>query len=258
MDVVYGPVSSWRLKKSLGVDLICREGEKVCSFDCIYCSLGRTTEKTVERRVFVPTENIEEEVRKTLGKVEPDIITMSGTGEPTLAENLGEAVKVAREVTGLPVSVLTNSSLMMRRKVREDLAEADIVVGSLDAPNPELLERINHPCDEIVFQDLVQGMKKFSKGFGGKFALELMFVPENSDFSEEIARVARSIGPDEVEINTPLRNCPVRPLSPTELEKIEKDFEGMNVRTVYGAKKEKVKRVVGPEKLKKLKRGGEE
>lgn len=255
MEIIYGPVSSWRLKKSLGVDLICRENEKVCSFDCIYCSLGKTTEKTVERKVFVPTEQIKEELRKTIDKVEPDIITMSGTGEPTLAKNIGEAIEISRKVTNLPISVLTNSSLIIRKSVRDDLAKADIVIGSLDAPNQNLLEKINKPCDEIRFPDLVQGMKKFSDEFKGKFALEIMFVPENLHFSEEIAKIVKSIEPDEVQINTPLRNCPVKPLTPTELEEVEKKFEGMKVRTVYEARKDKVERVVGLEKLKKLKRG---
>ncbi len=258
MEIIYGPVSSWRLKKSLGVDLICRENEKVCSFDCTYCSLGETTEKTVERRVFVSTDRIEKELRKTIDKVEPDIVTMSGTGEPTLAENIGEVIETARDVTNLPVSVLTNSSLMMRKDVRRSLAEADIVVGSLDASNQELLDRINQPCDEITFRDIVLGMKKFSEEFEGRFALEIMFTPENLDFSEEIAEIAKSIEPHEVQINTPLRDCPVRALTQSELKGVKENFEGMKVLTVYEAKKEEVKNVVGSEKLKKLKRGGEE
>lgn len=255
MEIIYGPVSSWRLKKSLGVDLICRENEKVCSFDCIYCSLGKTTEKTAERRTFVPTDQIEEELRKTIDEVEPDIVTMSGTGEPTLAKNIGDVVEMTKEVTNLPVSVLTNSSLMMRKEVRNDLVEADVVVGSLDASDQEVLERINHPCDEISFQDIVQGMSKFSEEFEERFAIEVMFVPENSDFSAGIAEAVKSIGPDEVQINTPLRNCPVRPLTKPELDKVEEVFEGMETRNVYEAKKEKVEKIVGPEKLKKLKRG---
>lgn len=256
MQIVYGPVSSWRLKKSLGVDLICREDEKICSFDCTYCSLGKTTEKTVKRRNFVPTDKIEEELRKTIDKVEPDIVTMSGTGEPTLAENIGEVIDVAKDLTGLPISVLTNSSLLMRKDVRDDLSKADIVVGSLDAPNQELFEKINHPCEEAEFQDLVKGMKNFKEEFEGKFAIEAMFVPQNLDYSEKMAKIIKSIAPDEVQINTPLRNCPVSPLTPTELGRVEKKFEGLKFRSVYDAKKEDVENVVGLEKLKKLKRGG--
>ena len=253
-EVVYGPVSSWRLGKSLGVDLICAEKGKVCSFDCVYCSLGRTTELTIERRVFVPTELVARELEKVMGKVEVDVVTFSGTGEPTLALNLGDAIKIARKVSGLPVAVLTNSSLMIKEDVRRNLAGADIVKGKLDAPNERLLRQINRPHRGILFEDIVEGMKKFRGEFKGKFAVEVMFVPDNKDLSEEIAEVLRIIEPDEVQINTPLRPSPVRPLTEGELKEVQKSFEGMNLRSVYGAEKPEISRVVGKRKIERLKR----
>ncbi|HID60650.1 MAG TPA: radical SAM protein [Hadesarchaea archaeon] len=253
MEIVYGPVSSWRLGRSLGVDLICQKG-KVCPFDCTYCSLGRTTELTTERRVFVPTERVARDLGEAMKKVEADVVTFSGTGEPTLSLNLGEAIKVAKEISGLPVAVLTNSSLMNREDVRRDLAQADVVVGELDAPNEEIFKRINRPYEEIRLADMIEGMKKFRAGFNGKFSLEVMCAPENKDFSKEIAAIARTIRPDEVQINAPLRSSPVRPLTPEELNAIKKDFKGMNARSVYETKKVEVKKVVGPRKLRQLKR----
>ena len=238
----------------MGVDLICQEEGKVCSFDCVYCSLGKTTELTTKRRVFVPTELVARELKKVIGKVEADVVTFSGTGEPTLAQNLGEVIKVAREISGFPIVVLTNSSLMTKEDVRRDLARADIVVGQLDAPNEELFKRISRPHEKIVFKEVIEGMKKFREGFKGKFALEVMFVPENKDSSKEIAAIARTIKPDEVQINTPLRLSPVRPLTPEKLDEVKKAFEGMNVQSVYEAKKAEVKKVVGLEKLRRLKR----
>lgn len=254
VEIVYGPVSSWRLGRSLGVDLICQEKGKVCSFDCVYCSLGKTTDLTTKRRVFVPTELVARDLKKAMGKVEADVVTFSGTGEPTLAQNLGEAIKVAREISGLPIAVLTNSSLMTREDVRRDLAQADIVIGQLDAPNEELFKRISRPHEKIVFEDVIEGMKKFREESKGKFALEVMFVPENKDFSKQIAAIARTIKPDEVQINTPLRPSSVNPLAQEELDEIKKAFEGMNVRSVYEAKIAEVKKVVGREKLRQLKR----
>lgn len=248
----YGPVPSWRLEKSLGIDPICKR--KVCSFDCTYCQLGRTTEKTVERRVFVPTEQIKRDLEEVMGKVEADVVTFSGTGEPTLAKNLGEAIKVAKEISGLPIAVLTNSSLMTREDLRRDLARADIVVGELDAPNEELFKQINQPHEGILLADIIEGMKKFREEFKGKFALEVMFVPENKPFSQEIAGLARKIGPDEVQINTPLRPSPAKPLSPKELREIQKEFKGINSLVVFDAKKPEVKKTVGKKKLRKLKR----
>lgn len=254
MEIVYGPVSSWRLGRSLGVDLICQKKGKVCSFDCVYCSLGKTTELTTKRRVFVHTELVARELKKVIGKVEADVVTFSGTGEPTLAQNLGEAIKVAKEVLGLPIAVLTNSSLMTREDVRRDLARADIVVGQLDAPNEDLFKQISRPHEKIVFKEVIEGMKKFREGFKGKFALEVMFVSENKDFSKEIAAIARTVKSDEVQINTPLRRSPVRPLTLQELDEVKKAFEGMNVQLVYEAKKAEVKKVVGLKKLRQLKR----
>jgi wyosine [tRNA(Phe)-imidazoG37] synthetase (radical SAM superfamily) len=256
MDIIYGPVSSWRLGRSLGMDIICQEKGKVCSFDCVYCSLGETTEKTVERRTFVPTEQLGGALREVVGEVEADVVTLSGTGEPTLAQNLGKAIETVRKVSDLPVAVLTNSSLMSMEDVRRDLAKADMVVGSLDAPNEELFRKINKPHQELRLGDIVEGMKKFRDGFRGKFSLEVMFVPDNKDFSKEIAEVARSIRPDEVQINTPLRSSPARPLTPEELTMVQESFEGMNFRSVYNVKKVGVKKVVGPEKLRRLKRSG--
>jgi wyosine [tRNA(Phe)-imidazoG37] synthetase (radical SAM superfamily) len=187
-------------------------------------------------------------------EVEADVVTFSGTGEPTLALNLGDAIKIARKVSNLPVAVLTNSSLMIREDVRKDLAEADIVKGKLDAHNMELLRQINRPHRGILFEDIVEGMKRFRREFKGKFAVEVMFIPGNKDFSKEIAEVLRIIVPDEVQINTPLRPSPVRPLTKDELKEIQKSFEGMNLRLVYDSKKPEISRAVGKRKIERLKR----
>lgn len=256
MEIVYGPVSSWRLGRSLGVDMICSDDEKICSFDCTYCILGETDEKTVERKTFVRTDKVEEAVGEVLGEVEADVITFSGTGEPTLAENIGEAIDRVGELTDLPLAVLTNSSLMWMEEVRSDLGAADVVVGSLDAPNEDLFEKVNKTHESLFFEKVVEGMKEFSQDFDGVFSLEIMFVPENADFVDELAAVTKSISPDEVQINTPLRASPVEPLSSEELERVQESFEGMNTLSVYEAEKLEVGRVVGEEKLKELKRTG--
>jgi len=254
-EIVYGPVSSWRLGRSLGVDPICREG-KVCSFDCVYCSLGPTTEKTIERRVFVPAEQVAQALEKALKKVRPDIITFSGTGEPTLAKNLGELIETVREVSKLPIAVLTNSSLKFRKDVRRDLAKADIVKGKLDASNDDILGIVNRPHEEISLSKIVAGLKKFRKEFDGKFAIEVMFIPENKNFSDEIAEFVGAIEPDEVQINTPLRKSPATPLTREELKKVEKSFHGINYRSVYETKRpaEYYMKVLGEKKIRRLKR----
>lgn len=240
LKAVYGPVPSWRLGRSLGIDPVCKR--KVCSFDCVYCQLGRTTEKTAERRIFVESgkirEDLEEIWKKARGKA--DVVTLSGTGEPELAGNLGELIEIAREVTGLKVAVLTNSSLMDKKEVRKDLARADIVVAKLDAPNREIFEKVDRPHPSIKFGGMVEGMRKFRSEFRGKYALQMMFVESNKDCAKEMRRLAEGMKPDEVQIDTPVRNSPARPLGREEVERIKSVFKGMDYISVYDRKKPEV------------------
>ncbi|MDD5233444.1 MAG: radical SAM protein [Syntrophales bacterium] len=155
---VYGPVDSWRLGVSLGIDLLSQDA-KVCTFDCSYCQLGRTPAYTTERRLYVSTEEILEEMAG-LPEVEEDHITFSGIGEPTLARNLGEAISAVRRIRRRPVAVLTNASLMFREDVREDLLSANYVIAKLDACSPDSFEEINRPAPGIAYRDVLEGQIK--------------------------------------------------------------------------------------------------
>jgi len=239
VKTVYGPVSSWRLGRSFGVDPICRE-DKVCSFDCVYCQLGRTKEKTCERREFVSVDDVKKDLDEVLARVEADIITFSGTGEPTLASNLRGMIDHIREVSSLPIAILTNSSLLSESKVRKELYDLDVVVVKLDAHNQELLEKINRPCEEITFEKILGGIKKFRSNYPNKLAVQTMFIDKNKKYASEIASLTREIEPDEVQINTPLRPCPVKPLDKWEIEKIKTEFRGLNAISVYEAEKVEV------------------
>ena len=243
LKTVYGPVPSWRLGRSLGIDPVCKR--KVCPFDCVYCQLGRTTEKTTERRVFVSSERVRKDLEEACNKIKgkADVVTLSGTGEPELAENLGELVEIAREVTGLKVAVLTNSSLMGREDVRKDLARADMVVAKLDSPNPELFEKVNHPSPSIEFGEMLGGMKRFREDFKGKYALQMMFIDLNKDHAKDMRDLAEEIRPDEIQIDTPIRHSPVKPLSPEEINKIKNVFRGMNCISVYDREKPEVETI---------------
>ncbi len=232
-SIVYGPVPSWRLGRSLGVDLLPRDG-KTCSFDCVYCQLGRTARRLTQRSEFVPLDAVRWELERVQG-VAADSVTFAGMGEPTLASNLGEAIRLARAVLGLPVAVLTNSSLMAREDVRRDLACADIVVASLDAPNEQLFRRINRPVAALRLEDILRGIDLFEAEYGGVLALEMMFVKANKGLAAEMAAIAREIAPDEVQINTPLRPCAVAPLTANDIAAIREEFTGLPVRSVYEA-----------------------
>lgn len=238
-SVIYGPVPSWRLGKSLGIDLLSTEG-KTCSFDCNYCQLGRTANPLAERREFVPIDEVATALEKIRG-VAADYATFSGVGEPTLASNLEQAIQLARSILHLPVAILTNSSLMPREDVRQELAQADVVVAKVDAPIDELFRQINRPYVRYTLDDVIQGIKLFRKSYQGKMALQMMFIEANRDYASEMAMVAEELSADEVQINTPLRPCGVKPLTPDDIAVIEYEFSGFKeVVTVYGAPRPEV------------------
>lgn len=231
-SVVYGPVSSWRLGRSLGIDLL-STGGNTCSFDCTYCQLGKTTLPLVERREFVTLAELAQELEKAKG-VPADYATFSGTGEPTLASNLGKAIEIVKSTLGLPVAVLTNSSFMPRKDVRQELALADVVAAKVDAPAEERFQAINRPFGGNTVDEILQGIRRFRSEYRGKLALQMMFVEANRDCAQEMARIARELSPDEVQVNTPLRPCAVRPLSPEAIANIRDKFSGLKrVVTVY-------------------------
>ncbi len=212
---VYGPVPSWRLGRSLGVDVVCRE-KKVCSFDCVYCQLGPTKRKIKEREIFVSKERIKENLSEVIGKINADVV---------------------RGHTHLPLAILTNSSFMFNKDIRDELKKLDIVVAKLDAPNSKLFKKINRPAEGLKFNDILEGIKEFRRGFKGKLALQMMFIDLNKGYADEMAEIAEEIKADEVQINTPLRSSPIKPLNEREIEKIERSFLHLNAISVYKEKK---------------------
>ncbi|MBC7264176.1 MAG: radical SAM protein [Chloroflexi bacterium] len=236
MSLLYGPVPSWRLGRSLGVDPISASG-KTCSFDCIYCQLGRTKHGISERRPFVEPSRLAEEL-SAIHDLPIDYVTFSGTGEPTLAANLADLVAVVREaLPDCPIAILTNASLMPRRDVRRDLALFDTVVAKVDAPDDALLRQINRPFAPYNLAHILLGIRRFREEFGGKLALQMMFIEANRTRAREMAEIARGLSPDEVQLNTPLRPSPERPLSPAAMEQIERAFAGLPVLNVYRAER---------------------
>ena len=238
MSVIYGPVPSWRLGRSLGVDPVSSKG-KTCSFDCTYCQLGRTKHPVTERRNFIRVEQLVEELKRAEG-LPLDYITFSGMAEPTLAANLGPLVRAVRERSPYLIAILTNSSLMAREDVRRDLALFDLVAAKVDAPNEALFQAINRPFIPHSLEEIVEGIRLFREEFRGRLALQMMFVEANQDYASEMAELARELKPDEVQLNTPLRPSPVRPLNPEEMEVIEEAFEGLKVLNVYRAERPEV------------------
>ena len=201
---VFGPVPSRRLGRSLGVDLV---PFMTCSYDCIYCQLGRTTCKTVERKEWVPMDAVLEELKQRLTS-RPNYITLSGSGEPTLHSRLGEIIEHIQAMSDVPVAVLTNGSLLWQKEVREEVALADVVLPSLDAPDPERFEFINRPHPDITFERLLDGLAAFRREFSGKYWLEVMLLGGYTSLPAQVRQLAdwvRRIQPNKVQLNTAVR-----------------------------------------------------
>jgi wyosine [tRNA(Phe)-imidazoG37] synthetase (radical SAM superfamily) len=239
MSVVYGPVPSWRLGRSLGIDPVSTR-DKTCSFDCVYCQLGRTKHPMSERIAFIQPQTLSAELEKVEG-IEIDYVTFSGMAEPTLAANLADLVAVVREnLPGRPVAILTNSSLMPRPDIRLDLSLFDVVVAKIDAPDEELFAQINRPFVTYTLDEMLEGIRRLREEFAGKLALQMMFIEANQGKGQEMAKIARDLRPDEVQLNTPLRPCPAPPLDPDQMHEIEASFEGLSMVNVYTSQRPQV------------------
>lgn len=204
---VFGPVASRRLGRSLGVDLV---PFKTCSYDCIYCQLGRTTCLTAERRAWVDVGEVLAEVYTHLASSAepPDWITLSGSGEPTLHSGLDDLIAGIRAFSRIPIAVLTNGSLLWQEDVRNQLSAADLVIPSLDAGDPATFQAVNRPHENLDFGRMVAGLRAFRRAFRGRYWLEVMLVRGFTDTPEAIERIAclaRDIGPDRIQLNTVVR-----------------------------------------------------
>ncbi|MDO9465576.1 MAG: radical SAM protein [bacterium] len=225
---IFGPVPSRRLGFSLGVDLV---PFKVCSLNCIYCQLGKTTCKTVARKEYVSCDKILTELEKVLINSKTiDYITLSGSGEPTLNSKTGEIIRKIKEMTTIPVAVITNATLLSDDALKKDLLPADLVVPSLDGATQDVFEKVNRPCTSLKIEKIIRGMIDFSKAYEGKIWLEIMLVKginENEDELNALKAAVGQIKPDKIQLNTPVRPPSeeyVRVLSSKKLFEIKEFF----------------------------------
>jgi len=220
---LYGPVPSRRLGRSLGVDLV---PPKICTYDCIYCQVGKTTERTLQRKEYIPTGEVLEEVKNFLSKggASIDHFSLAGSGEPTLHSQIGLVIKGIKGMSPIPVAVLTNGSLLYLEEVRDDLRQADIILPSLDAVSKEVFTRINRPHKGISVEKVVEGLVEFRKVYQGQIWLEILFCKGINDGRNELHQMKRAIDriqPDRIHINTVVRP-PTEPWAgPLNLEEME-------------------------------------
>ncbi len=204
-SAVYGPVTSWRVGRSLGIDLLCINS--ICSFNCTYCQLGFIQLRTLRRGLFVSTEKVLDDLKKSDWQ-SADIITFSGSGEPTLALNLGEVIQGVRALTDKPILVLTNGSLLDQPEVERDLQGADRVYVKLDAATERTFQLVNRPVKGLTLKKIVDSTAEFRRRHSGYLGIQCMFLRNNLKEFEGLIPLLNRIRPDEVQINSPTRPYP--------------------------------------------------
>lgn len=201
---VYGPVKSWRFGRSLGIDPI--GVVSTCSFNCVYCQLGQIQAHTTQRQVFVSTAQLFSDLQALDTNEQIDVVTLSGSGEPTLALNLEEILAIAKQVITRPTVVLTNSTLLGDRMVRHALQLADIVAVKLDAISSNQLQRINQPVETINLQRILAGIEEFRGEYQGQLTIQTMLLsPWTTEMIEDYIQIIQRLSPDEIQFNVPSR-----------------------------------------------------
>lgn len=226
---VYGPVASRRLGRSLGVDLV---PFKTCTYDCVYCQLGHTTNQTLRFDEYVPVDDLLAELRQKLaGPLRPDYVSLAGAGEPTLHARIGEVIHRIKRLTSLPVAVLTNGSMLWSHSVQESLLEADLLLPSLDAGDAGRFQQVNRPHPHIHFETMVNGIAEFTRRFQKPVWLEVFLLDGLTGTPAEVERIAawvRKIKPAKVQLNTVSRPpCEedARPVPPKRLAALTTLFD---------------------------------
>jgi len=231
MDHIFGPVLSRRLGMSLGVDLV---PFKICSYDCIYCQLGQTTNKTICRKEYISHNTVLREIEEYLSVkyLAPDYITFSGSGEPTLNNTIGKIIRKTKQITEIPVAVLTNASLFSQSEVQKDLMAADVILPSLDSASKQVFTTLNRPYKSLTISGVINGLTSFRQSFLGEMWLEVLLCRGVNDDKEELQKIGEAIHrikPHKVHLNTvdrPSRSGLAYPLSLEQLEEAQKILGG--------------------------------
>jgi wyosine [tRNA(Phe)-imidazoG37] synthetase (radical SAM superfamily) len=230
----FGPVPSRRLGQSLGINNI---PPKICTYSCVYCQLGRTLDMRLERGAFYEPDKIlrdaEDKVRQARHRGEVvDYLTFVPDGEPTLDLHLGEEIKPLKKL-GVKIGVITNSSLIWKTDVRDDLIEADWVSLKIDALSPDVWRKINRPHGSLSLDQILEGISEFARTFKGELATETMLVQGLNDQPREIEKISAFVA--RIKPKKSYIAVPIRP--PTE--KWVKPPEEYSINRAYHVFKEK-------------------
>ena len=232
MPYVFGPVPSRRLGLSLGIDLI---PPKTCTFDCIYCQVGRTTSKTLKTAPFVPISEVIEEIRKKLVKSDPDVITLAGSGEPTLNSEIDQVIAAIKKMTEKRVVLLTNGSLFWRKEIRKRALNADVIMPTLTSAFENTFRKIHRPHSGLELGMVVDGLKTLRQEYKGQLLLEVVLLAGINDTGKEVEGLKTLIGqisPDKIQLNTVVRPPADSKAMPLDRRRLE------DIRIFFGDKAE--------------------
>ena len=207
--LTFGPVPSRRLGRSLGINNI---PPKICTYSCIYCQLGKTSKMKIEPQVFYSSSQIFKEVQEKVKKSKEkgeliDYLTFVPDGEPTLDINLGQEIKLIKSL-GIKIAVITNSSLIDKKIVQENLTKADLISFKIDSVEEEIWRKVDRPNRNLSLKDILNSMLKFKKNFKGEIITETMLVKDINDKSQHIKKVANFIAklkPSRAYLSIPIR-----------------------------------------------------
>jgi wyosine [tRNA(Phe)-imidazoG37] synthetase (radical SAM superfamily) len=201
---LFGPVPSRRLGMSLGIDLV---PKKVCTLNCVYCEVGKTTKLTTDRMEYIKYDKIIDELQQFMSsKPNIDYITFSGSGEPTLNSRIGEVLAyIKMHYPTTKTAILTCGALLSLPELRSELLEADVILPSLDAGSQSMFEKINRPNPNLNIDTYIKGLIDFRKEYKGQIWLEVFLLKGYNDSLEELDLLKKAIleiKPNIVQLNT--------------------------------------------------------
>jgi len=229
MSIVFGPIPSRRLGRSLGVNNI---PPKICSYSCVYCQVGLTDSMSIERKEFYPVDEIVKEIFQRVEQLNSageriDYITFVPDGEPTLDINIGKVIQLIKPL-GIKIAVITNSSLLWDKEVREDLLLADWVSVKIDTVEEKIWHKINRPYGKLELLKILSGIKAFRHSFRGTLVTETMLlrgINESEMVLRATAELIKKINPGKAYILVPTRPPAEKFVEPPSAENLNMAYQ---------------------------------
>lgn len=204
----------------------------------MYCQVGHTSGKSITREPFFLPDNIYKKVGEHLELLskdnKPDYLTFVSNGEPTLDINLGKSIKLLKKF-GIPVAVITNTSLITQESVRDDLNNADWVSLKFDAGDKNIWKKINHPVPELNFDNIINSINLFATDYEGILCTETMLVGGINDSADNVIKVSElieKIKPSKSYIAIPTRPPAIKTVRPPGMEVLHKAWQIFNKKNI--------------------------